>query len=270
MAWPIAELQRSLNDVVPGCSVEVMASLDSTNSELMRRARAAAGSPVSPVLLVAECQTAGRGRLGRSWLSAPAQDDPQSPIAGPLPALTFSIGLPMAPPDWSGLSLAVGVSVARALHPALGLKWPNDIWLQERKLAGILIETAAVGAARYVVVGIGINIAPRDPAGLSTPPAWLQELLPELEAPAVLMRLALPLMQALRQFETQGFAAFQPAFGQRDVLHGRPVQLSDGVAGTAAGVDERGALLVHTANGMKRVNSAEVSVRPVPVRSGEI
>jgi len=266
VAWAVPELQRSLNEVLPGCLVEVVQSIDSTNSELMRRARAAGAAPV---LLVAERQTAGRGRLGRSWLSAPAGDDPRRPAAGSLAALTFSIGLPMAPPDWSGLSLAVGVSVARALHPALGLKWPNDIWLQERKLAGILIETAAVGAVRHVVVGIGINIAPRDPAGLSTPPACLQELLPELDAPAVLMRLARPVLQALRQFETQGFTAFQAAFRQRDVLLGRPVQLSDGVTGTAAGVDERGALLVHTAEGMKLVNSAEVSVRPVPVRTGE-
>lgn len=265
--WGIPELQRSLNEVVTGCTVDVLPSLDSTNSELMRRARA--GS-VAPVLLVAERQTAGRGRLGRNWLTASAQDDPQRTGTGPLPALTFSIGLPMAPHDWSGLSLAVGVVVARALHPALGLKWPNDLWLQERKLGGILIETAAVGATRYVVVGVGINIAPRDPAGLSTPPAWLQELLPELDAPAVLARLARPLMQVLRQFETQGFAAFQAAFRQRDVLLGRPVQLSDGVTGTAAGVDERGALLVHTANGMKRVSSAEVSVRPVPARTGSI
>lgn len=262
MQWAVPELRRSLDELVPGCSVEVHPSLDSTNSELMRRARAGVAAPV---LLVAECQTAGRGRLGRSWLSgAAAQHGTPLQAAAALPALTFSIGLPMAPQHWSGLSLAVGVGVARALHPALGLKWPNDIWLRERKLAGILVETAAVGAARYVVVGIGINIAPRDPAGLSTPPACLQELLPELDAPAVLMRLALPLVQALRQFEAQGFAAFQAAFAQRDALHGRPVQLSDGVTGTAAGVDEHGALLVHTGTGVKRVHSAEVSVRPVP------
>lgn len=258
--WPIQALEQAL----PGCAVEVVASLDSTNSELMRRARAGA---VSPVLLVAQHQTAGRGRLGRSWLSAGAQgDDARLPMAGPLPALTFSIGMPLAPADWSGLSLAVGVSVARALHPALGLKWPNDIWWQDRKLAGILIETAAVGDSRFVVVGVGINIAPRDAAGLSTPPAWLQELLPGLEAPAVLAQVAAPLVQALRLFETQGFAPFHAAFTQCDVLRDRAVQLSDGIQGTAGGVDGRGALLVHTCAGMKRVNSAEVSVRPVAGR----
>lgn len=259
--WPLQELRVALDAVLPGCAVEAAQRIDSTNTELMRRARA---GDVSPVLLVAEQQTAGRGRLGRSWHSGPAGADTVAAAAsGPLPALTFSIGMPMAPQDWSGLSLAVGVAVARALHPALRLKWPNDIWLEQRKLAGILIETAAVGAARQVVVGVGINIAPRDPAGLSTPPAWLQELLPALDAPAALLRIAAPLLQALRQFEVQGFAAFHDAFRQRDLLSGRPVQLSDGTTGTAAGVDGRGALLVHTSAGMKTVNSAEVSVRPV-------
>lgn len=265
MAWPLAELDRSLQAVLPGCAVEALPELDSTNTELMRRARAGA---TAPVLLVAEHQTAGRGRLGRSWHSGPAGDGgaPNAPVA--LPALTFSLGIAMAPQDWSGLSLAVGVSVARALHPALGLKWPNDIWLQQRKLAGILIETAAVGESRFVVVGVGINITPRDGAGLSTPPACLQELLPAFDAPAVLARVAQPLAQALRLFEAQGFAAFQAAFRERDVLRERPVLLSDGTEGTAAGVDGRGALLVHTCAGMKTVNSAEVSVRPLPARPG--
>ena len=155
-----------------------------------------------------------------------------------------------------------------ALHPALGLKWPNDIWLNDRKLAGILIETAAIDSNRYVVVGVGINIAPRTAAGLSTPPAWLHELLPEADSPAALLRIALALLQALRQFEAQGFAPFHAAFSARDVLHGRSVQLSDGVCGSACGVDDRGALLVHTSSGMTRVNSAEVSVRPMPVADG--
>lgn len=263
MAWPLQQLQQALQAVLPACAVEVLPELDSTNSELMRRARAGA---TAPVLLVAERQTAGRGRLGRSWLSGPVPDGARPSDTAALPSLTFSFGMPMAPQDWSGLSLAVGVGVARALHPALGLKWPNDIWLQQRKLAGILVETAAVGAGRHVVVGVGINIAPRDAAGLSTPPACLQELLPEVDAPAALLRVAQPLVQALRLFEAQGFAAFQAAFRQRDVLRERPVLLSDGTEGTAAGVDERGALLVHTCAGMKLVNSAEVSVRPVPPR----
>ncbi len=272
--WSLSELVQLLADVAPGCAVEVVPQIGSTNTELMRRARSASASQV---LLVAERQTAGRGRLGRVWHSgstgAPtsagtATTATTATRATTLPALTFSVGMPFAPQDWSGLSLAVGVSVARALHPALGLKWPNDIWLNDRKLAGILIETAAIGTGRYVVVGVGINITPPDAAGLSTPPAGLQELLPHIDAPATLRRVAPAVLQALRLFEAQGLAPFHAAFGARDVLRDRPVQLSDGVCGIARGVDERGALLVHTSGGMTRVNSAEVSVRPVLAPDG--
>lgn len=260
--WPAQALQQELAAHLPGITVEVLDTVDSTNSELMRRARAGWREPV---LLVAERQTAGRGRLGRTWHSdGPVADAARSDgVAGAASgALTFSLGLFLAPQDWSGLSLAVGLAVARSLHPALQLKWPNDIWLQGRKLAGILIETASFAERRYVIVGIGINIAPREGTGLSTAPAWLQELLPGLDAPAVLQRLAPALVQAVLLFEARGFAPFHAPFQQRDALAGRAVVLSDGTVGSAAGVDAAGALLVHTAAGMKHITSAEVSVRP--------
>lgn len=233
----------------PTFSVEILPQIDSTNSELMRRAR---DGQTEPILLVAESQTAGRGRLGRDWLSQGAST----------PALTFSIGLPLNMPDWSGLSLAVGVCVARSLHPSLQLKWPNDIWFEGRKLAGILIETVNIGSTRYAVIGVGLNIGPRDAAGLSTPPAYLQELLPGIDAPQALLRIAAPLVQAVQSFEAQGLAPFLKTFAERDVLAGRAVTLSDGTHGHAQGVDASGALLVHTDAGLKKVSSAEVSVRP--------
>ncbi len=239
---------------LPGFTVEVATCIDSTNSELMRRARAGRRPAV---LLVAEHQTAGRGRLGRNWSS----DGPTA--SGQAGSLTFSLALPLAPEDWAGLSLAVGVGVARSLHAELRLKWPNDIWLGDRKLAGILIETASFADGRYAVIGIGINITPRDGTGMSTPPACLQELFPALDAPAVLRRIVPALVQTVLLFEARGFAAFQTDFKARDVLMGRSVVLSDGSTGTAAGVDETGALLVHTSTGMKAVASAEVSVRPL-------
>ncbi len=257
--WRLAELSQALAATAPACAVEVVAQIDSTNSELMRRARQA---PAAQVLLVAERQTAGRGRLGRNWHSnAPAP--PGTGGAGQQ-ALTFSIGLPYAPRNWSGLSLAVGVAVAGALHPAVGLKWPNDLWLHERKLAGILIETGVVGASRHLVVGVGLNILAPQAAGLATPPAWLQELLPDIDAPVALLRLAPVLLQTLRRFEARGFAPWRDAFAARDVLRERPVHLSDGSGGTACGVDEDGALLVRDGGALRRVSSAEVSVRPVP------
>ena len=220
---------------------------------------------------MAEQQTAGRGRLGREWHTGTYEG------TGLLPALTFSLGLPLAPHDWSGLSLAVGVSVAESLQPELPavasgrprilLKWPNDLWLQDdRKLGGILVETASFAAApgepRYVVVGIGLNLLPVLTEGLRTPPACLREVDAALTAPKALARIAAPLVQALLGFAEAGFAPFQARFAQRDLLAGRAVTLSDGTHGQAHGVTEDGTLLVHTARGMQAITSAEISVRP--------
>jgi BirA family transcriptional regulator, biotin operon repressor / biotin---[acetyl-CoA-carboxylase] ligase len=266
MDWPAQTLGDALAAVVPGLAVEVQTSIDSTNTELMRRARA---GQTGPCLLVAERQTAGRGRLGRAWHSdAPFPPAGHAPVVAPVPSLTFSLGMALAPASWSGLSLAVGVAVARSLHPRIGLKWPNDLWLDGRKLAGILIETATTAQQRYTVIGVGINILPRDGAGLSTAPACLQELLPGIDAPAVLQRVVPDLVRSVVLFETQGFVPFRDAFAQRDVLCGQEVALSDGSSGTARGVDESGGLLVHTSSGMKTVTSAEVSVRPSGARPG--
>ena len=246
-------IRQAIAPIVPAFAVEVLPQIDSTNSELMRRSRAGFGKPL---LLVAEQQSAGRGRLGRDWQSRAGE------------SLTFSLGLMLAPADWSGLSLAVGVCLADALHPRIALKWPNDLWLDDRKMGGILIETAstAQGASpgRYAVVGVGINIALLQLPDLSTPPAALQELLPGISPGAALLRLAEPLVRTLQAFQTFGFAPFQARFNARDALRERAVVLSDGTLGTAHGASETGALLVHTAHGMHALTSSEVSVRPAP------
>lgn len=232
---------------LPGVSVEVLPQIDSTNSELMRRARA---GDLAPVLLVAEQQSAGRGRLGRQWL-------------GGKESLTFSLGMPLSPQDWSGLSLAAGISIAQSLHPDLRLKWPNDVWWHARKLAGILIETASLGEGRYVIVGVGINIQKPQALGLATPPAWLQELLPGIDPAQALLRIAAPLVQCIKTFEQGGFLPFQAAFNQRDALDGLSITLGDGTVGVAHGVDGVGALRVQTEQGLKAITSSEVSVRPL-------
>jgi len=276
LRWPAEALWEAVAPQLPGFTVEVLPSVDSTNTELMRRARA---GQVEPVLLVAEQQTAGRGRMGRAWHSQAGD------------SLTFSLGMPLAPVNWSGLSLAVGVSVAESLQPVLppaggavprvGLKWPNDLWLGgrggDRKLGGILVETASfvvpqgatagvagVGSARYVVVGVGLNVRPQPGEGMSLPPGSLQEVEDGLDAPAALLRVAAPLVGMLQSFAAYGFAPMQPRFALRDVLQGRTVQLSDGTSGMAHGVGEDGALLVHTAGGMLPITSSEISVRPAP------
>jgi BirA family transcriptional regulator, biotin operon repressor / biotin---[acetyl-CoA-carboxylase] ligase len=251
--WPAEAIWQAVAPALPGFTVEVLPEIDSTNTELMRRARA---GQLDPILLVAERQTAGRGRLGRGWHSEVGA------------SLTFSLGISVAPRDWSGLSLAVGASLAESLHPQVGLKWPNDLWVGDRKLGGILIETASFGASaapdspRYAVIGVGLNITPREAQGLSTPPAWLREFVPDIDPPAALVRVAEPLVRTVQAFEALGFAPFQARFNARDVLRDRAVVLSDGTAGTAHGATDTGALLVHTASGMKTITSSEVSVRP--------
>ncbi len=281
LRWPAEAVWEAVEPLLPGFSVEVLPEIDSTNTELMRRARAGRHDPV---LLVAERQRAGRGRQGRVWQSGTGAADygaaPPAPVGA---SLTFSLGLPLAPGDWSGLSLAVGVAVAGALHPDIGLKWPNDLWWRDRKLAGILVETAGMAApeaavpgaaawpagARYLVVGIGVNIAPRAAAGLEVTPAALQDLLPGIDAPAALLRLARPLAEALRAFGAAGWGAFAGAFAARDVLRGRPVALSSGGQGLALGVADDGALLLRGDDGaVRHVSSGEVSVRPTDRRAG--
>ena len=249
-------LWQAVAPALPGFSVEVLPAIASTNTELMRRGRE---GDLAPVLLVAAQQTAGRGRLGRGWTSRAGD------------SLTFSLGLPLQPPDWSGLSLAVGLSLAEALHPEVRLKWPNDLWWQARKLGGILVETAGVGAQRWTVVGVGLNLATPElpPADPSAPPpqpvTGLRALggeAAERDAGQWLARLVPPLVQALQRFEAQGFAPCVDRFLARDALRGQRVRLSDGREGLADGVAADGALLLQTAAGVQRVHSGEVSVRP--------
>lgn len=247
--WPAEAIWEEIYPSLPEFSVEIVRQIDSTNTELMRRARS---GQTDPILLVTEHQTAGRGRLGREWVSE-----------GGLKTLTFSLAMPLAPADWSGLSLAVGLSLAESLHPALHLKWPNDLWLNGRKMAGILIETYAM---KYAVIGVGINIAAlpaHTESGLRTPSASLSELLPEVDAPTALRMVATPLIRTVQQFVQSGFAPLQSAYHARDALYGQSVTCSDGQAGIARGVDTDGTLLLEVPDyGWKKINSAEVSVKP--------
>ena len=252
-------LWQAIEPLLPGFTVELLPSVDSTNSELMRRARAGA---LAPILLAADAQTAGRGRMGKGWHSQAGQ------------SLTFSLALPLSPANWSGLSLAVGVSLAESLHPEVRLKWPNDLWLHGRKLGGILVETANHGEGgqppRVVVIGVGINIARPEAAAVmaasDTPPAvhaaGLAEICVGQTAGETLAAVAPALVRDVLRFEGEGFAAFARRFEVRDALQGRMVTLSDGSHGRADGVDVSGALRVQTEAGERLVSSAEVSVRP--------
>lgn len=296
--WGLAPLQERLQRTEPGLRVEVVASSPSTNSALLERAAlsrahrgdGADGAAFTPCLLVAEHQTQGRGRMGRTWHAQPGA------------SLTFSLALRLAPQDWSGLSLAVGVSLAEAMDPGptsathghdqaprIGLKWPNDLWLRDeaapgggRKLGGVLIETATwstlsdpapeatsgpAASARICVIGVGLNVQPQFVERASSGVACLQELHPGAQAPQVLGWVAPALVAGVRRFEREGLAGSLEAFARRDLLRGRSVSttLNGLTEGTTQGIDARGALQLIAADGsLHVVSSGEVSIRPLP------
>lgn len=281
--WDMAALAGQAQTVWPTMQVQWLASIDSTNTELMRRA---AQGQLQPCVLLAQQQTAGKGRMGKPWHMQADQ------------TLAMSIGVSLAPRDWSGLSLVVGVAVVSALTEwarkagawpesgsaqRLGLKWPNDVWLmapdgQGRKMAGILIETLGHGAAglaaqsspsqmaqapRYAVIGMGINLKPQDLPDTSVPVANVQDWTGlEVRAQDVLEHVLPAVLAAIQQFESEGFAAYQSVFAAWDLLAGRAVALSDGRVGDCLGVDEQGELLLALQGEVVRVTSGEVSVRP--------
>lgn len=272
MTWGLAPLQQQVQPLWPGLQLQVLAEAGSTNTLLIERARQ---GDASPCVLVAEQQTQGRGRQGKVWQS----------VAGA--SLTFSLSLLLAMADWSGLSLAVGLALAEALDPSdgldpeqrpghavaaraprIGLKWPNDLLLVSddgisRKLGGILIESLPVGSQRLAVIGIGLNIAPAALQGLSLGYGCLQQLQPDMTAPATLARVLLPLLTALRAFEHNGFAPLRARYGVRDALLGQTVTttLPGLPEGVAEGVADNGALWVRAGSQRHAVSSGEVSVR---------
>ena len=246
--WPAEAIWQAVVPQLPGFSVEILPEVDSTNTELMRRAKE--GRP-DPILLIAERQLAGRGRQGRAWVGEPGD------------ALTFSIGLPYRPANWSGLSLAVGLSLAESLGPEVQIKWPNDLWRLERKLGGILIEAASQGDQSYAVIGVGLNVRKPSANDLRTPAAGLNEFWEGATAPTALERIIAPLMSTLLKFESEGFAPFQSRFHARDAILGRQITTSEGVQGLCEGVDRLGALQILTTQGSVKFSSSEVSVRPL-------
>jgi BirA family biotin operon repressor/biotin-[acetyl-CoA-carboxylase] ligase len=279
--WRSESLCLSLESILPGIHLEMVPRAHSTNSLLLERLRRyldTGHAPPKPCLLVAEEQTAGRGRLGRVWYASPGA------------SLTFSLALPVASPHWEGLSLAVGVALAEAIDPwgsaplCVGLKWPNDLWLLEslnapatlcqdpkpssimrgRKLGGILVETVSCGGLRWAVIGVGLNVRPQagaDAAGLQT--ACWSEFDDSISVSAALARLAPPLLLGLRQFQSQGFSVFLDRFHRRDLLRGQEVTLSEGNfrEGKALGVTASGALRVDFGGTIRLIHGGEVSVR---------
>lgn len=244
-------------------SIRVVAETGSTNADLL----AALGTLAGPTLLVAEKQTAGRGRAGRAWHSAPGA------------SLTFSLAWKFRLPVQSlvGLPLAVGVAIGETLAtfevPAR-LKWPNDVLVEDRKLAGILIETAqtdgAAGKESWAVTGIGLNISAPDSIAkqIDRPiadAAWLAE-----QNQAMLVATLLnDLSEAMMRFEERGLAAFAQRWNSLHAYTGRTVVILDHGRvlheGRAVGIDEVGRFVLDTDAGRIAIVAGDVSLR---VREG--
>ena len=254
-------LSRPVRDRVQ--RLDVAWSLGSTNTELVGRPNPAQGR--SEVLL-AEFQTAGRGRRGRSWLAPP----------GGAVCLSISWTFADMPRDAGALGLAIGVCALRALE-AFGisdaqLKWPNDVLVQDRKLGGVLIELRAESdGPACVVVGIGLNVAlgaelleqiattglaATDVASVATRRVSRNEL-----AAAVIDAC----IRGLIEFEHDGLRPFIEEWRHADALRGRLVSVHAGeetTRGLARSIDLGGALLIETPSGLRKFYSGEVTVRP--------
>lgn len=255
-----ARLKPLLGPAAGRFDVDALESCASTNSELLQRVDA--GAP-SGTVVVADSQTAGRGRRGRTWLSR-AED-----------SLTFSLlwRFPGTAAHLAGLSLAVGVALAEALEglgmQGLGLKWPNDVLLLREdghaKLAGVLVEASADRRGTAAVIGIGLNL--RAPAAtLPQPVAGLAEMATTVpERHLLLAALLRALADVLDRFTVGGFAAVHSAWQRRHAWQDRPVRLTeDGELegeGICLGADSDGALLVETPVCIKRFVSGDVSLR---------
>jgi len=245
---------RKLSAVkIPGIEVRRVARCGSTNSVLLAQA------PAAPVLLVAEEQTAGRGRRGRRWLGAPG--------AG----LSFSLARRLRRPlrELAALSLVAGVAAARALR-ALGvpaeLKWPNDLVAGGGKLGGILVETRAAGHETLAVFGIGINLRGAETLSrrLRRPIASLDQFIGSSDGDLVLQKISMALMSAIDAFEAEGFEAAKKEWETMHAYAGRrvKVRLANGrsVTGIAAGLDVDGALSLRTRSGIRSIRSGTVRV----------
>jgi BirA family biotin operon repressor/biotin-[acetyl-CoA-carboxylase] ligase len=266
LPWPLQLLDvTAIGAALPTATrtslgeLELHWEIDSTSSEIQRRA---AALPDLSVML-AETQSAGRGRRGRSWLSPPGLNIYLSCLK------RFDAGFA----SLSGLSLAVGVIVMRTLAvlgvEGAGLKWPNDVLSNAGKLAGILVELSGeYQGPCAAIIGVGLNVrltpALREQAGqpVNDLVTLAGGIAPDRNQVAAALIAALA--EGLGQFEREGFAAFVDEYAAHDLLRGKALRVQGAqgsLDGVGVGVDARGALLVQAADGMHSIDSADVSVR---------
>ena len=240
-------------------NVSVIPVIDSTNQYLLERMH----DMPSGAACIAEYQQAGRGRRGRQWFS---------PFGANL-YMSMYWRLEQGPAAAMGLSLVIGIIMAETLR-SLGadevrVKWPNDIYLNDRKLAGILVElTGKTGDAAQIVIGAGINLAMRTADASQINQGWinLQEAGVTVNRNELAARLINRLREALPLFEQEGLAPFVTRWAALDNFINRPVKLLIGereVHGIARGVDSQGGLLLEQDGEIKAWVGGEISLRPV-------
>ena len=240
--------------------IEVVDETGSTNTDLLERA--AQGAP-SGTVLVAELQTRGRGRRGRGWHSG---------LGG---ALTFSVlcRFEQGAGFLSGLSLAVGIALARVLreHGAeeVMLKWPNDVLWRHLKLAGILIELAGdVMGPTVAVIGVGINLRLPElvKERIDQPVVDLAKIGIEVDRNRLFAEFLAELDVVLGKFSGEGFAPFRQEWDRMHAYQARMVRLrmpdKTELEGKVEGVAEDGALMIKTRSGTRKFYGGELSLRP--------
>ena len=239
-------------------SVAVLPVIDSTNQYLLERL----DSLQSGDACIAEYQQAGRGRRGRQWFS---------PFGANL-YLSMYWRLEQGPAAAMGLSLVIGIVIAEALQQLgaqdVRVKWPNDLYLQDRKLAGILVElTGKTGDAAQIVMGAGINLAMRGAEAAQINQGWinLQEAGITIDRNDLAAKLINSLREALPLFERDGLAPFTERWKTLDNFINRPVKLLIGereIQGIARGIDKQGGLLLEQDGEIKSWVGGEISLRP--------
>lgn len=258
----LERIRDALGPVARRLDVDLVEHVASTNSALMQRA--SAGAP-SGACLVAEIQTAGRGRRGRVWHSA---------FGG---SLTFSLlwRVDKGAASLGGLSLVAGLAIVRALRTLgigesqVGLKWPNDVVAGPRKLAGVLIESQGdmLGPTAVVIgVGINVNLPEGVKAAIDQPVTDVQSLLGAAVSRNALLAATLrELVGMLDQFQALGFKAFRSEWTAAHALHGKPVRVlaADGgvIDAVVRDVAEDGSLIVAHHGRAQVIASGEVSLR---------
>lgn len=250
--------EKIINAHLDSGRLEVVPVIDSTNQHLLDRMDTLRSGDAC----VAEYQQAGRGRRGRQWIS---------PFGANL-YLSMYWRLEQGPAAAMGLSLVIGIVLAEALQ-ALGaegvrVKWPNDIYLEDRKLAGILVElTGKTGDAAQIVIGAGINLAMRGPAADAINQGWinLQEAGVTVDRNILSAKIVNKLRCALVQFELDGLSPFVERWARLDNFINRPVKLLIGdreVYGIARGIDQQGGLILEQDGIKKSWVGGEISLRP--------